>query len=108
VIINILENSILYKTKQRAQVEISAALCDDTIILRFTDDGPGVSADALDKLFSEFFRTDPSRDKKGSGLGLAISAKIIERMGGSCRAELPPLGGLAIVISLPLVKEAAQ
>jgi signal transduction histidine kinase len=108
VIVNILENSILYKTKERARMEISAALSDDTITLRFADDGPGVAPPTLENLFSAFYRGDPSRDKKGSGLGLAISAKIIERMGGSCRAELPPSGGLAIIISLPIIKEAAQ
>jgi signal transduction histidine kinase len=107
VIINIFENSILYKTNERAKVEISAALHDDTIVLRFADDGPGVTPDAFEKLFSAFYRNDPSRDKKGSGLGLAISAKVIERMGGSCRAEASALGGLAIIISLPILKEVA-
>jgi len=71
--------------------------------LRFIDDGPGVQADALPKLFDVFFRSDPSRSKQGSGLGLAISAKIIERMGGTIHAELPDSGtGLATVIRLPL------
>jgi signal transduction histidine kinase len=108
VIFNILENSIIYKTKERARMEISAAIFDGTINVRFADDGPGVAPGALEKLFSAFYRNDPARNKKGSGLGLAISAKIIERMGGSCRAELPASGGLAIVISLPTVKDASQ
>jgi signal transduction histidine kinase len=113
VIVNILENSIAYKTKDRARIEISAApeknvpysdSAADCIALRFADDGPGVAPDAIEKLFSAFYRSDPSRDKKGSGLGLAISAKVIERMGGSCRAELPAGGGLAVVITLPVLR----
>jgi len=76
-------------------------------MLRFVDDGPGVAADALDKLFDAHYRADPSRNKKGSGLGLAISSKIIERSGGTCRAELPEAGGLAIVICLPVQQGAA-
>jgi signal transduction histidine kinase len=100
-IVNILENSVRYKTKERGQITISLADTDGGVLLRLADDGPGV--DALDKLFDAFFRADPSRNRKGSGLGLAISAKIIERMGGSIRAEpsLPEAErGLAIVIGL--------
>jgi len=76
-------------------------------MLRFADDGPGVPAGALNKLFDAHYRADPSRNKKGSGLGLAISSKIIERMGGTYRAELPETGGLAIVICLPVQHGAA-
>ena len=103
VIINILENSVRYKTKEQGQVEISATLKNNEILLRLADDGPGVQADMLPKLFGVFYRADPSRTKQGSGLGLAISAKIVERMGGSIRAELPADGGLATVIHLPLM-----
>ena len=102
VIINILENSVNYKIKKRGQLEISAALTGNYILLRLADDGPGVQADMLPKIFDVFYRTDPSRSKLGSGLGLAISVKIIERFGGGIYAELPPSGGLAIIIKLPL------
>ena len=105
VIINILENSVKYKTTERGQMEISAAVINNSVLLRFADNGPGVDADMLPKLFDVFYRTDPSRSKLGSGLGLAISVKIIERMGGSIHAELPPTGGLAVVIRLPLQEE---
>ena len=104
VIINILENSVVHKTKERGRIDISASWngdAHDTITLRFADDGPGVAADTLGKLFDAHYRADPARNKKGSGLGLAISSKIIERMGGTCRAELPETGGLAIIMCLP-------
>ena len=105
VIINIFENSVKYKTKEQGLMEVSAVLENNFISFYFTDDGPGVQADTLSKLFDVFYRTDPSRNKKGSGLGLAISAKIIERMGGSIHAQLPESGGLAIVIKMPLLSE---
>jgi signal transduction histidine kinase len=103
VICNILENSARYKTKERGGIEISAVAVNNTVLLRFADDGPGVKPEALENLFNVFYRADPSRNTKGSGLGLAISAKIIERMGGSIHAELPAAGGLAVVITLPLL-----
>jgi signal transduction histidine kinase len=106
VICNILENSAQYKAKERGNIEISAAAVNNTVLLRFADDGPGVKHEALENLFNVFYRADPSRNTKGSGLGLAISAKIIERMGGSIHAELPAAGGLAVVITLPLLTGA--
>jgi signal transduction histidine kinase len=105
VIINIFENSVKYKTKEQGQMKISLVLVNNFISFYFVDDGPGVQAETLPKLFDVFYRTDPSRNKKGSGLGLAISAKIIERMGGSILAELPASGGLAIVIKMPLLPQ---
>ena len=101
VIVNVLENSAKYKTSERGAMEVSATVVNNSVLLRLADDGPGVQAETLPKLFDVFYRTDPSRSKMGSGLGLAISVKIIERMGGSIHAELPPAGGLAIVIRLP-------
>jgi signal transduction histidine kinase len=104
VLINILENSVRYKTKERGALEISADVVNDSVLLRFVDDGPGVNAEILPKLFDVFYRTDPSRNKKGSGLGLAISKKIIERMNGAIYAELPYSGGLAVIIRLPAAR----
>jgi signal transduction histidine kinase len=104
VIINILENSVKYKSSEHGQMLISVDVDNNSVLLRFADNGPGVQAEMLPKLFDVFYRTDPSRSKTGSGLGLAISVKIIERMGGSIHAELPPVGGLAIVINLPLLQ----
>ena len=103
VINNILENSLKYKTKENVQMEISSQLVNGFFLLNLADDGPGVPEEALPNLFDVFYRSDPSRSTMGSGLGLAISAKIIERMGGTIHAELLVSGGLAIVISLPVV-----
>ncbi|MDR3311720.1 MAG: HAMP domain-containing histidine kinase [Spirochaetaceae bacterium] len=109
VIVNILENSAKYKTRPQGTMTVACAAGEDAAlgacaILRLADDGPGVSPEALGKLFDVFYRADPARSKKGSGLGLAIGARIIRRMGGRIHAELPAAGGLAIVVSLPLLQ----
>jgi signal transduction histidine kinase len=102
VIINILENSAMYKEKETGRMEISAFVDNNFLLLKFTDDGPGVNPDVIPNLFNAFFRADPSRHTKGSGLGLAISAKIIERSGGSIYVENGDTNGLSIFIRLPL------
>jgi signal transduction histidine kinase len=107
VMINILENSVQYKDKQQGSIEIAWGVSGETAEIRLTDNGPGVPEAALEKLFDVFYRADPSRNTRGSGLGLAISKKIINRMGGNMGAGLPKGRGLAIIIGLPLAKEAA-
>ena len=108
VVVNIFENSARYRSRERARIEISCAAESGHAVLRLADDGPGVQPEMLPKLFDVFYRADPSRSRQGSGLGLAISAKIVERMGGSMRAELPASGsGLAIAVRLPLAPPEA-
>jgi signal transduction histidine kinase len=103
VLVNILENSAKYKIGENGTVSASVQTDGEWVLVRLSDDGPGVPKDALPKLFDVFYRNDPSRNTKGSGLGLAISAKIIERMGGKISAELPAAGGLAVIVRLPAV-----
>ncbi|MDR1216884.1 MAG: HAMP domain-containing histidine kinase [Treponema sp.] len=103
VITNILENSVSYKNTDQGHIAISVIKVNEQVEIRLADNGPGVPKESLEKLFDVFYRADPSRNTKGNGLGLAISQKIVNRMGGSIKAELP-MRGLAIVIYLPLVQ----
>lgn len=109
---NILDNSRKYKQKERGTITVDVRDDGDTVTIRLTDDGPGVPEESLERLFDVFYRSDPSRQNpsKGSGLGLAITAKIMNRMGGSIRAENAPEGGLCILLTLPkyMGEEPAQ
>jgi K+-sensing histidine kinase KdpD len=105
VIVNILENSVKYKTADSGALFVLVRNENGDIVIRLADDGPGVPTDKLHKLFDVFYRADPSRNTKGSGLGLAISAKIIKQMGGGIAAELTVSGGLAIVLRLPSISD---
>ena len=65
---------------------------------RFADDGPGISAEDMPKLFQPDF----SRKKKKSGLGLAIVLRIIKDHSGSIRVEQNQPKGAKFVIELPV------
>jgi signal transduction histidine kinase len=105
VMINIFENSLKYKASERGRLDASVSRAGKAAVLALTDDGPGVPADAADKLFDMFYRLDLSRSdpSKGSGLGLAIAAKVIENFGGTIEAKNALPSGLSIIIKLPAV-----
>lgn len=70
------------------------------LLLEIEDDGPGISSEALPRIFDPFFSTkEPGR---GVGLGLALSARLAEGMGGSIEAENREEGGARFRVTLPL------
>jgi signal transduction histidine kinase len=73
--------------------------------LTVSDDGPGLPPDELPHVFERFYRgaaaRTGARDNGGSGLGLAIVREIVERHGGSVRAEAHAPHGLKFVVELP-------
>jgi PAS domain S-box-containing protein len=68
------------------------------------DNGPGISRDALPKLFRPFFTTKPN----GTGLGLAVVQKIILQHGGQVEARNRDEGGAAFIVTLPLSRRAPE
>ena len=106
VLTNIMENSLKYKTKATGNLNISLGEENGRYRLSLCDDGPGVSQEALPRLFEVFYRSDPSRQNpnRGSGLGLAIAANAVHRMYGTIEAKPGEHGGLEIVIWLPKVE----
>lgn len=73
----------------------------DAVVLEFRDNGPGIAAADLPRIFDPFFSTKPVG--KGTGLGLAISYGIVERHGGRLTAVNHPEGGALFLLRLPLL-----
>jgi signal transduction histidine kinase len=71
--------------------------------LRIADRGPGIPAEAIDKVFEPFFRLDGSRgrDSGGTGLGLGIARNIARAHGGDLVLMNRPEGGLVAELKLP-------
>lgn len=102
IIKNILDNAVRYCGQIRPVIRICGTEQADTLAISFVDNGPGVPPEVLPKLFDVFYRADPARERthEGSGLGLAVVKRSAQQMGGTAWAELPPDGGLCIVVTL--------
>lgn len=102
VLDNLLGNSLRY-TDPGGFTQVVAIRTGDEIKVSVSDTPPGVSPEAMARLFDRFYRVEASRSraKGGAGLGLAICRNIIEAHRGSISASSADLGGLAIEIRLP-------
>lgn len=67
------------------------------------DEGPGIPADDLSRVFEPFYRADPSRSRSsgGTGMGLAVVRLLVQVHGGDVRAENRPAGGSRFIVELP-------
>ena len=107
VLENLLGNALRYvPVGGKVALSLTGTNGAGTYRLRVDDDGPGLSNEELSHVFERFYRApgargSASRDGGGSGLGLAIVREIVERHGGSVRAEATRPHGLAITIELP-------
>lgn len=103
---NLLNNSLKYTDKE-GRTQVSLSVTDDCICLRIEDTAPSVPDEALPYLFDYLYRVEESRNRRtgGSGLGLAICQRIVEAHQGNIHAEHSSLGGLAVIVSLPIRKQ---
>ncbi len=105
---NVVRNAIRY-TQEGTSVEVELASEGraglSEAVIRVTDSGPGVPADALGKLFEPFYRLDEARGRHtgGVGLGLAITERAVRFHGGKVRAYNRDRSGLVVEIRLPLI-----
>jgi two-component system sensor kinase FixL len=99
VFLNLLVNSA-HAMNGRGTVQVSVAASETMCSVVFTDSGPGIPLEILDKVFTPFFTTKA----RGTGLGLPTAKRLIEAHRGTIGVECPPQGGTAITIQLPVYR----
>ncbi|MCA0384597.1 MAG: HAMP domain-containing histidine kinase [Firmicutes bacterium] len=102
VFINVIENSIKYRSSRPLEIVILANQDDDGVFINISDNGIGVNEEDLKRIFERFYRSDKSRnlDVMGSGIGLSICKEIIASHGGKISASSNDSNGLTISIRL--------
>jgi signal transduction histidine kinase len=100
VLLNLLLNAI-QACPPGALVQVRASASDDQVDIDVIDNGPGVSAEILPRLFEPFATTKPAG--QGTGLGLSIARASLRQMGGSLRFvdPIPPVVGAHFRATLP-------
>lgn len=95
---NLVANAVKFGTRARILVRDGARL-----EISVCDDGPGIPADELEKVFEPFYRLESSRnrDTGGTGLGLSIARDVAQAHGGSLSLRNRPEGGLEAQLLLP-------
>ncbi len=114
VITNLIENARSFVPETGGKVEIKLDQTGDTVRILVEDNGPGIRAEKIDRIFERFYTDRPSAEAFGqnSGLGLSISRQIIEAHGGTINAENmadPKTGdllGARFIVELPVNRKS--
>jgi two-component system sensor histidine kinase CpxA len=99
---NVVRNAARY-TDENTRVDVALATRNGHALITVQDQGPGVPAESLPKLFLPFYRVDATRDRNtgGVGLGLSIAERAVRLHGGSVIARNGDPHGLRVEIELP-------
>jgi len=101
-VVNLLDNAIKYNDMGR-RIYIDAESREDETVIRVVDEGCGIAAEHLPRIFERFYRVDKARSRElgGTGLGLAIVKHIAQIHGGRVIVESTPGKGSMFTIHLP-------
>lgn len=102
VFTNLLSNAVKFTESGTVGVRMSREGARARV--QVWDTGPGIPAQALDRVFDEFVQGDDTTRRRhgGAGLGLAICRRLVVLQDGEIRAETAPGGGAVFTVTLPL------
>lgn len=97
---NLVQNALSYG--EGVQLSL-APIQNGTVSVRIEDDGPGIPADQLERVFEPFHRVESSRNREtgGTGLGLPITRNILRAHGGDVALANRAEGGVRATVTLP-------
>ncbi|MCR4398464.1 MAG: ATP-binding protein [Firmicutes bacterium] len=100
VIYNLLDNAIKY-SPDGGLIVVGGRVRPDGVVISVADQGRGIPAEHLNRLFEKFFRISPHGRVRGIGLGLPIARQIVEAHGGEIWAESVEGKGTTVRFTLP-------
>ena len=108
---NFLSNAVHYcndgrdNNKLKSKILLGVRRKKDHIRIEVWDNGPGIPADKLGRIFEEFERLEHAGNIEGAGIGLIISKNLVELMGGTIGVDSTPGKGSTFWFELTLVEE---
>jgi signal transduction histidine kinase len=98
---NLLDNALRYGGSS-VRIRVATSGTEREAILEVADDGPGIAAADIDRIFEPFYRVrSDAAGPDGTGLGLALARSLAERDGGRLIVDSKPGGGSRFRLSLP-------
>jgi two-component system sensor histidine kinase KdpD len=107
VLVNLLENALKYSPPETL-VRVTVAEVGEDVVIRVDDEGRGLAADELRRVFEPFQRGTSSSGVRGAGLGLAIARGFAEANGARVWAERTKEGGASFALAMPVVRVPAE
>jgi signal transduction histidine kinase len=95
----LVDNAVKF-TKPAGSVEVGLRQHDSMVLLTVADDGIGISAGDMERIFERFYQADPARSNKGAGLGLSIARWIVEEHHGTISVRNNGGPGCTFTVSL--------
>jgi two-component system phosphate regulon sensor histidine kinase PhoR len=102
ILLNLVDNAVKY-TPQGGHVQVRLSRAPGHAVVEVQDDGPGIAAEHLPRLFERFYRVDKARSRElgGTGLGLAIVRHLAEGMGAAVSVASEVGRGTRFTLRLP-------
>jgi signal transduction histidine kinase len=101
---NLVDNAIKFSLADSEPVIVTLSQSDEGIHIVVEDDGPGIPADQVEKVFEPFVKLDPARGhRSGYGLGLNLCQRIVQAQGGHIEIQQRDGRGIRVIVSLPRV-----
>jgi signal transduction histidine kinase len=107
VLTNLCTNALMHAYADGARkgtISISAKVVASDLVLHFADDGCGIDAATVGKIFEPFYTT--RRNTGGSGLGLYITYNLLQQLGGSIECHSEPGQGTEFIIRFPVRRQS--
>lgn len=110
LLLNLLENALKYGVGEaEPRIVVSAGVEQGAVVVRVADNGPGIPAEELSRVFERFFRGKRARSRstRGSGIGLSLVKHIAAAHRGRVTVESEAGGGTTFTVTFPLNRGAA-
>ena len=104
VVGNLLENSLRF-TARHGLIRVAVSKHNSDFQVMVNDNGCGIAAEHLPRVFDRFYRAESSRGSDGAGLGLALVKSIVELHGGSATIQSEPNHGTTVVLRFPAASQ---
>ncbi len=109
VFLNLLGNAVKYRAERPLEIGVSARIEPKGITVTVKDNGQGIAASEIHRVFEGFYRGDPSRTgARGHGLGLTIARQIVETHRGKIWIKSEETVGTEVHVFLPAAQNGGQ